>query len=166
MSLLDAVQKAITWATITRSQDANGTVQVDAGGTRPLERILQLGLPGAYAVAKAGVTGILFRLLSNGLFVSADTKPPSDAVVQEVGWFDGTAIARLLPTHVFELKATKTGVAVPATGVLIGGGISLGAVNLSDGAILQVVRGTDPVVTPAGIGVGTCRATTTRVGAA
>ena len=161
------LQRLVTWATITRDQDGDGFVQVDAGDPKPLEKVVQVGLPGAYAVATAGVKGILLRLLSNSLFVAADTMPPPDAVVREVGFFDGTALARLLPTHIFEVKKAKTGVAVPATGVLIGGGISLGATDgVTDGPVLQVVRSTDPVITPAGIGVGTCQGTTIRVGAA
>ena len=91
-------------------------MQVDAGDPKPVPRVVQVGLPGAYAVARAGVKGILFRLLHQSLFVAADTQPPYDAVVQEVGWTDGTAQVRLLPTHKFEVPHTAV-----ADGICLGG---------------------------------------------
>lgn len=85
--LEDLLQKAIGWATVTRGQDANGFVQVDAGDPKPIERVINLGAPGLYAKAKAGVKGILYRLLDGGVLLGFDTEPPSDVVDGEVGFF-------------------------------------------------------------------------------
>lgn len=158
--MLDLLQKMIGWGTITRGQDANGFVQVDAGDPKPIEKVIQLGLPGAYAKAAASVKGIVFRLLFGTLFVAADTAPPSDATDWEVGWIIAgatTVLARLLPSRVFEIKGTRSGLLTP--------GIYLGAADLSDGVPLFVARTTDPVVLD-GITVGTVQATTVRVVAA
>lgn len=119
--MLELLTRMLTWATLTRDQDGDGHVQADVGDPRPIERVVQLGLPGAYAVAKAGVKGVFMRLLDGGWFFAADTPPPADAVVGEVGWTDGTAKARLLPTHKLEVAGTT------ATG-----GINLGALDGTD----------------------------------
>ncbi len=160
-----------TWATTTTTQDLSlgsddGRVQVQADGENVPGKVEQLGLPGHYSCAPVGVSGLLLRLERGGWMVSAWTQPPSDAVTEECGIKSGDIIARVLPTEVFEIKKAKTGVAVPATGVLTGGGISLGAVDSTDGVILQVIRATDTVVTPLGVSVGMCMGTTVRVGAA
>jgi hypothetical protein len=167
--LLGILDRVVALATTT-SVDDGGRVQMagpsGGGRTENLPGVAQWSLPYFYSVAEAGVRGAVLRLLRGGIMVAIKHVRPSDAVAGEAGIFSpGGALVRLLKTKVFEVKGTKTGVAVPATGVLTGGGISLGAVDLSDGPVLQVVRSTDPVVTPAGIGVGTCQGTTLRVGA-
>jgi len=160
-----------TWVTTTTNQDLStgledGRVQVQADGENVPGKVEQLGLPGHYAVATTGVDGLLLRLERGGWMVSAWTQPPSDAVTRECGIKSNNVIARVKPTDIFEVKASRTGFAVPATGVLTGGGISLGACDSSDGPILQVIRATDTVVTPLGVSVGVCMGTTVRVGAA
>lgn len=113
--MLDLIEKAIGWATITRSQDASGFVQVDAGDPKPIEKVIQLGLPGMYAKAAASVKGVIFRLLFGTLFVAADTPPPSDAVDAEVGWSVAGALFRLRPTPYLESKGLRA-----VNGVYIG----------------------------------------------
>jgi hypothetical protein len=146
------------WVT-TSTVDDDGIVQaVDDTGT-PVPEVDQLGLPGHYSKADIGSRGYMLRLENGGKIVACYTSPPigvDAAVAGEAGLFVDGTILRIVPNAVtngvFEIRHA------PALG-----GISLGATDLSDGVPLLVVRTTDPVVTPAGIGVGTCQATTTRV---
>jgi phage gp45-like len=158
--LAASLDRLVTRATLTTT-DTGGTAQMrglSGGGlTETLPDVSMWALPYFYSVAKTGVRGLVLRLLrGGGIMVAAKHSRPTDAVAGEAGILSpGGILMRLLYTNYFEIK-----------GAVAAAGISLGARDFSDGVPLLVVRTTDPVVTPAGIGVGTCQATTTRVVAA
>ncbi len=145
---------ATTWVSVSTAQD-DGKVQVDDGTATPPTDIDQLALPGHYSKPLPGWDGYMLRLERGGVIVAAYTAPPSDAADGEVGWIgpDTTSpmIARVTPGALGDLYEIK------------GGRIMDTVILCSDGATKYVGRDLDPVVTPAGVSVGTIRATTIKV---
>lgn len=148
---------ATTWVTTSTDDDGTGIVQViDLVTEEPLQEVTQLGLPGVYARGGKDVRGFLLRLENGGgVCVAAYTDPPSDAVVDEVGFYgkDGTSpiILRVLPGALGDFCEVK------------GGRVMDTVILCSDGVTKYVGRDLDPVVTPLGVSVGTLRATTIKV---
>jgi hypothetical protein len=115
----DIATSLIVWSRAS-ANEVLGRGQVDvAGDTR--NDVEHCALPGHYSVIASSDELLILRRDDGGVSVGARTERPTDAVVGERGWTDGTAVARLLPTHIVEIKGT-----------IGAGGISLGAVDLSD----------------------------------
>jgi hypothetical protein len=164
-SIWDTVGELIVWSRASANEVAGkGQVAVAKGEDR--DDTEHCALPGHYSVIASNDEIMVLRRDDGAISVVARTARPSDAVTGERGWTHAKGgLTRvkdgLLGGTVFEIKGNQTGVADPVTGILVGGGISLG----STGAVVkQVIRATDVVVTPLGVSVGACKGTTLLTG--
>lgn len=169
-TIWDTIGELIVWAVASANEsDGKGQVTIAgdtaAGGQEDRSDTEHCALPGHYSAIEKDDPLLTMRRDDGAVSIGARTVRPTDAVAGERGWtHKDSGLVRVksgTTDTVFEVKDMQTGIADPVTGILVGGGCSLGSTS---GVVLQVVRATDVVVTPLGVAVGACKGTTITTG--